>query len=77
MRLQVIKSEAIDAIRKWHAAKEGEGAADERRIDPRTIGPTHVHDQSCAGGSSRVVRVLNFNSNHYQVHLPTERVPEH
>jgi len=47
-------------------------------IDPRTIQPVHILDrrpqplagEECSLVDMRIVRILNVNTNHYQVHLP-------
>ena len=39
-----------------------------RPIDPRTIPPKLIHDINPS--ARRIVRLLNVNTNHYQIHLP-------
>ena len=38
-------------------------------VDPRTILPEHIYDRNKEQGG-KIVRILNVNTNHYQVHLP-------
>ena len=60
VRLQTVKSEAVECMRKAHGD-----------VDPRRILPDQLSTMQPEGRSSaRVVRVLNVGTNHYQVHLP-------
>jgi hypothetical protein len=61
IRLQTFKSECVELMRK-----RAQGGI----VDPRRIPPDQINDRTCDGGSARVVRILNVNTNHYQVHLP-------
>ena len=40
-----------------------------RPVDPRTIPFSLIHDINST--QRRIVRLLNVNTNHYQIHLPT------
>lgn len=62
VRLQLVKSEALESMRQRFG-----------RVDPRRIDPGQLHDRQPEGGSARVVRIVNMNSNHFQVHLPVPR----
>lgn len=109
IRLQTVKSEALDMLIASASAKPGSAGAhsdavgsqpggtdsatkkvtdaqriaesDEliRNLDPRTIRPEHLSDNSqysatqpdgSAQTLERIVRILNVRTNHYMVHLP-------
>lgn len=55
-RLQVIKNDSLDP------------SVFPRPMDPRSIPPKLIHDINKE--SKRMVRLLNVNTNHYQLHLP-------
>ena len=44
-----------------------------RPVDPRTIPPSLIHDINPS--MARIVRLLNINTNHYQIHLPLAPPP--
>jgi len=59
LRIQVMKNDSLDP------------EAFPRPVDPRTIPPKLIHDINPT--ARRIVRLMNVNTNHYQIHLPIAR----
>jgi len=76
-KLRELKEKSNSSQKRNLSSEKDEGKLDTNmmiaKIDPRTIRSEHILDRNAfdEDAQKRVVRILNVNTNHYQVHLPS------